>query len=82
MHEVEAALADLVEAGVGDPVETVVFAEAGEILHVLALHLDAEQVDDIRPPGHGFLIVGEAADVLGAGARDQRAGSEIGHLDA
>jgi hypothetical protein len=48
VHEVEAAVADFGEAGLGDAVEFVVFAQAGEVLDVLAFHLDAQQIDDIR----------------------------------
>ena len=55
MHDVEAAFADFVEAGFGDAVEAVVLAQAGEILDVDAFHLDTQQIDDVRVPGHGVL---------------------------
>ena len=81
VHDVEAAVADVREAGFGDAVEFVVFSHAGEKLDVLALHLDAQQIDKVRGPGHGVLVSGEAADIFQTRPRDQGTGTEEGDFD-
>ena len=62
VHEVEAALADLLKARIGDTVEAVVFADRGEKRGVLPLHLDAEEIDD----------VGESAGINRLGIENER----------
>lgn len=71
VHEVDAFVVELFEACGGDAEDAVVFAQAGEILGVLAFHLDAQEVDDVGFPGHGLVVVGEAGDVFGSGFGDE-----------
>nr|GFC62214.1 hypothetical protein [Tanacetum cinerariifolium] len=82
VHDVEAAVADFGQPGRGDAVDPVVLAHAGKELHILALHLHAEQVHYIGPPGHGRLVVGEARNTCRDVRGHQRARPEVRHLDA
>ena len=66
VHEVEAAFFDFFEAGIGDAVEFVVFADGGEEGCVLTFHLDAEEIDDVGVPFHCFVVIGEAVNAFGS----------------
>lgn len=81
MHEVETAFSDFFQSAICDSVEFVIFADRGKERRVLALHLDAQKINDVRIPFHRFCEVGEADDALRSVFRKEGARAEKSDLD-